>query len=250
MSEEVIVTTKTPHAVTVLVESLGSVISGDAPDPHGIKEVFWSAFAHSLATSVHNSFIIKSSHGTDELGEKWPDLDPKTKAYSRKEGREGLPLYRGKPTPYGNTHRPTLTKEQDKEWRRVYVMRVAFLRTQMGEKESLSAAAAMAWDHVKKAMGAKTILDYAKGRILLLLQRSGELEKSLRPGNFTGDKYDPPENQISRIEKNGLTWGTSIPYANRVSKKRPLWPKKIDPWITHGVEAGIIAVVKKLKDIL
>lgn len=247
---EVIVTTKTPKAVSDLIDSLGEVLSGNSPDSHGLKEVFWSAFAHSLATSVHQAFLIKSAHGTDELGEKWPDLDPKTKAYGRKEGRVGLPLYRGKPTLYGNTHRPTLTKEQDKEWRRVFVMRLVFLRTQIDDREATSAAAAIAWDHVKKTMGAKTILAYAKDRIMLLLQKSGRLEKSLRPGTLSGEKYNPPPEQVSRLDKSELTWGTGVEYASRVHTKRPFWPKNIDPWITRAVEAGIQSVIKKLKDIL
>lgn len=248
--EEVVVTTKTPEKVSEIIDSLGEVLSGDKPDKNGLREVFWNAFAYSLATSVHQAFLIKSAHGTDELGEKWLDLDPKTKAYSRKDGRAGLPLYGGKPTLYGNTHRPTLTKDQDQSWRKMYVARLSFLRTQMDESQASSIAAACAWDYVKKIHGAKTIIDYAKDRIIPLLQRSGSLEKSLRPGNMFGEKYNPPQNQVSRIEKNSLTWGTKIPYASRVDKKRPLWPKKIDPWITRAVEAGIQAVIKKLKDIL
>lgn len=247
---DTIITTKTPKVVNDLIDSLGEVLSGDKPDLHGIKEAFWSAFAHSLATSVHKAFLIKSAHGTDELGQKWPDLDPKTKAYSRPEARKGLALHNDKPTKAGNRNRPTLTKEQDKEWRRIFVSRLAWLRTQVSDSEASSQAAAIAWNHVKKVMGATTILAFAKDQILLLLQRSGSLEKSLRPGSFSGEKYSPPDGQVFKIEKSGLTWGSSIEYASRVDKKRPLWPKNIDPWITRAINSGIEAVVARIKNAL
>lgn len=240
---DTIITTKTPRVVNDLIDSLGEVLSGDKPDLHGVKEAFWSAFAHSLATSVHKAFLIKSAHGTDELGQKWPDLDPKTKAYSRPEARKGLPLP-------GPKSRPTLTTEQDKEWRRIYATRLAWLRTQGTEAEAKTHAAAIAWNYVKKELGATTILAFAKDQILLLLQRSGSLEKSLRPGSFSGEKYNPPDGQIFKIEKSGLTWGSSIEYASRVDKKRPLWPKNIDPWITRAINSGIEAVVIRIKNAL
>jgi hypothetical protein len=248
MAEQV-VTTKAPAEVANLIESLGDVLAGNKPDPHHIADAFWSAFAHSLAMSVHAAFIAKSQHGKDELGQSWPDLDPKTKAYSRPDARKGLPLYKGKPTEYGNTHRPTLSPSQDKQWRAIFVSRLAFLRTQMSEDAAMRQAAILAWS-VLKSRGATTILDYAKNRTVLLLQRSGRLEKSLRPGSISGDLYSPPDGQVFRRDKNSLTWGTAVEYANRVSVKRPLWPKNIDVWIRRGIDAGVLAIIKKLKESL
>lgn len=248
MAEQV-VTTKAPAEVARIIESLGDVLAGNKPDSQGIAEVFWSAFAHSLAQSVHAAFIVKSEHGKDELGQSWPDLDPKTKAYSRPDARKGLVLHGGKPTEYGNTHRPTLTVNQDKQWRAVFVKKLAFLRTQMSNADAAREAAKLAWSVVKKS-GATTILEYAKDRTILLLQRSGRLEKSLRPGSISGSAYSPPDNQVYRRDKNSLTWGTAVEYANRVSKKRPLWPANIDVWIRRAIDAGVTAIINKLKESL
>lgn len=246
---EVVVTTRPPEDVFEIIDSLGDVLSGDKPDVHGIRDVFWGSFSDSLMTSIHTAFIIKSQGGTDELGDKWPDLDPKTKAYSRPEARRGLPLYRGKPTKAGNKNRPTLTKEQDRQWRLIYVRLLMRLRTQMDDAEATESAAKAAWNYVK-AHGATTILEYAKDRAVLLLQRSGRLERSLRPGTLLYGIYEPPDDQVFRVDQKGLTLGSSVEYASSVDKKRPLWPDHIDPWIASAVEAGIQAVIEKLKSIL
>lgn len=250
MTIESVRTTRPASAVAALVESIGDVLNGTKPDPHGIAEVFWSAFAHSLATSVHCAFIVKSSHGKDELGQSWPDLDPKTKAYSRPDGRKGLPLHTGKPTVYGNTHRPTLTKEQDRMWRILFVKKLAYFRTQMTGPEASAEAAKVAWNYVKSKMGATTILAYASNRTLLLLQRSGRLETSLRPGEFSGEKYSPPIDQVFTIDQKGLTWGSAVEYASKVSVKRPLWPESIDVWLKRALDFAISAVIKKVASIV
>lgn len=248
---ERIVTTKRPLVVAELVESIGDVLSGKNPsDPNGIHSAFWSAFAHNLATSVHRAFIAKSEHGKDELGQSWPDLTDKTKAYSRPDARRGLTLHKNKPTKAGNVNRPTLSPEQDKVWRALFVQNVMFFRLMMSEGEAAREASKIAWSYVKKRLGATTILEYAKGQAVLLLQRSGRLEKSLRPGLFSGEKYIAPTDQVCRIDQKGLTWGTSVEYASRVSEKRPLWPDNIDPWIVRALNAGIDAVIKKLKEAL
>lgn len=247
---ETIVTTRVPSSVFEIVNSLGDFISGDKADQYGIRDCFFGAFTLSLATSVHDAFLVKSAHGKDELGNSWPDLEDRTKAYSRPDARAGLATYKGKPTPYGNTHRPTLTENQDKQWRRVFVTQLTQLRTVMSGKEAASLAAEKAWAYVKNQMGATTILAYAKNRIIPLLQKSGRLEQSLKPGTIIGNEYHPPDDQIYTLDKNELTWGTRVEYASRVDKKRPLWPKEIDPWITRAVEAGIDAIIQRLKEVL
>lgn len=245
-----VVTTKRPPDVAEIVDSLGAVLAGDKPDQRGLGDAFWGAFTHSLATSVHRAFLDKSAHGRDELGGQWDDLLPKTKAYSRKDARKGLPLHRGKPTKAGNKARPTLTKEQDRAWRKMFVQRLADLRAIVGEEEAKRRAAQIAWEYVKDELGASTILEYARDRIIPLLQKTGRLEKSLRPGNFSGEEYQPPAEQVYRRSQRSLTWGTSVEYASRVSEKRPLWPDNIDVWIKRALDSGINAVVKKLKDVL
>jgi len=245
-----IVTVKRPRDVAAIIESLGEILAGRKPDKDGIGAVFWSTFAFSLATSVYKAFTVKSHHGTDELGQSWPDLKPETKAYSRPDARQGLATYKGKPTPYGNTHRPTLTPKQDKEWRRIFVHYLAHMRTQLSESEARETAAASAWKYVKDKLGAKTILDYTSRQTVLLLQRSGRLEKSLRPGEISGERYSPPPEQVYHKDQTSLTWGTKVEYATDVDKKRPLWPQNIDPWIKRALDAGIESVIKKLTEVL
>lgn len=251
MSQQKVVTSHRPLAVAELVASIGDVLNGtQTADPHGIKDAFWGAFAHSLASDIHRAFKTKSEHGTDDLGNSWPDLDPKTKAYSRPDARKGLAVHKGKPTPYGNTHRPTLTKEQDKVWRAIYVKCLTFNRMMMSGREAEESAAQQAWNYVKKHLGATTILDFASRQTVLLLQKSGRLEKSLSPGTFSGKRYEPPPEQVFRIDQTSLTWGTSVEYANRVSKKRPIWPDELDPWLSRALEAGIEAVIAVVKSAL
>ena len=120
----------------------------------------------------------------------------------------------------------------------------------MTEDDAKRAAGSLAWSIVKEQLGATTLLELTRDKMLPLLQRTHRLEKSLRPGKFNGQEYEPPLDQVYSRTRLGLTWGTSVEYANRVSQKRPIWPDSIDPWLDEALEAGINAVVNRIREVL
>lgn len=216
-------------------------IFGVEPDEHNLNSAFFGAFAHTIATKVHEGFVAKSRHEVDELGVKWKDLDPKTKAYSRPDARVDLYLP-------GPKSRPTLKENQDRAWRWQFATALEWYRTQMSEDEAKREAAKLAWAYVKRHLGAQTLLELTASKMLPLLQKTGRLASSLAPGDFDGKDYDPPPEQVYRRSNSGLTWGSGVEYASRVSEKRPLWADSIDPWIDDALEAGINATVDLIRE--
>lgn len=58
--------------------SLPAILAGRGSDPHGIRNAFQGAFCQSIFQSIHEAFIAKSRGGSDDLGNVWSPLKPKT----------------------------------------------------------------------------------------------------------------------------------------------------------------------------
>lgn len=67
--------------VSGFFRGLPAILSGHAPDPHGIRDTFLAAFIKSMFQSIHTAYVAKSKGGTDDLGNSWKELKPSTVRY-------------------------------------------------------------------------------------------------------------------------------------------------------------------------
>lgn len=127
---------------------------------------------------IKRAFLTKSSGGTDEAGDSWLPLSPKTVAYSRRvrrgKGRTKLELAREVRPSQG------LTKKQQQRWWDLYRHGLAIFR---GDK---SHAAARAW-FILKGEGAVTLFDKYRNERVPILRDTGELFDSIVPSVERGE---------------------------------------------------------------
>jgi len=247
MSVEIRIKTRTPKKeLSKLAKEVLEVLLGKAPDKHGIRESFFGAVTNSVYSSIHKAFLAKKEHGADELGNKWKDHAPATKAYKKLEGRKGLSLP-------GPLSRPTLNATQDKAWRRHFVRRFIRLVTIMPEEKAKRIAAASAWNHVKESHGATTLLDIMKSKKFPLNFDTGDTERSLEPADYSppGPYLPQDPNQIVKLESGKLVLGSRAPNASNADKLRPLWPRPFPKeWLTKAIREGKEAIILRIKEIL
>lgn len=171
---------------------------------------------------IHEEFLVKSRGGTDSAGIRWKPLSPRTIAYR--------PLGRGDAQLFGvrnfKATRGLLTPTQDKRWRAIYGY-------QIRQGKTPAEAASLAWNILKGA-GAKTKIGTLANRqvpILILTQR---LERSLRPGKVIAGQYIPSQEQEYEIAGTRLIVRTTVPYSDRLSQERPIFPPDLTPWINRA----------------
>lgn len=164
----------------------------------------------TLLGRIKRAFIVKARGGTDEAGDRWQALSPKTVAYSRR-GRSKTEKKRAT--------RPSqaLTKKQQERWWEMYRRSLARFK---GDK---SAAARVAWT-ILKAEGATTLFDKYGGRRVEILRDTGLLLNSLSPGSGSAE-------QVLRTGIGEVTVGTNRKGAAAHHRgiqgklpRRPLWP--------------------------
>lgn len=196
---------------------------------------------------IRAAFVIKARGGTDEAGDKWAPLSPKTIAYSktRQRGRGGRTK-----TEKGRASSPSqaLTKRQQDRWWAVYRQGLAMYDGDKGH------AAARAW-LILKGEGATTLLEKYGHRQVEILRDTGLLLNSLSPG-VVGP------NNVFRITPGAVIIGTNRKGAmfhhrgvpGRLPQRR-LWPPT-NRWpaswwrdIIEQIKAGLIDItLKMIKD--
>ena len=234
-----------PGKMSKLANYVRDVLAGKREDEFGIAIRYWSAVAQSLFDSIFLAFVIKSNHGSDNLGNSWKDLSRNTKAYGRKDAREGLTLYdnRAVKTPSLKV-RPTLPPNINKQWGGRWFGLFVYMR---GDKQG---AGASTWEHFK-AKGYPTLRGFTRNMKLPILNRTGVLQRSLMPFPLQGGISVPNDpNQIFRYEAGRLEIGSRFPYIETLSKDRPVWPFKMRPWIDKAHEAGRDAMFEYLPTIV
>lgn len=235
-------------------EHVAKAIAGTSPDEYGIGQRYWSAFAHSLFTSIIDSFDLKSSHQADELGETWDDLTPETVAYNRKDARIGFPLYDNRAKRHPNLRvRPTLPPSVNAQWAGMWYgiyQYYSFNKYAGPHKADKRVAGAYTWEHFKAA-GYPTLIGAIGHRKLAINVRSGLLRDSLTPAPMNGGIYVPLDrNQICVWDNGKLTIGTKVPYADQVAKRRSWLPKNLGPWKSRANKAGKEAVLLYLPEVV
>lgn len=191
--------------------------------------------ATAMLELIHDAFVVKSTGGTDESGERWAPLKPTTIAYRQTRTA----------TQRSRQTRPSqgLTKKQQDKWWEFYRQGLAI------NKGNKSAAAKFAWAKIK-SMGGQTLLTRYGMRRADILNHSGKLLESLTPGSNSPD-------QVINITPNGVTVGTSVEYAMvhhmgspaKGIPQRRLWPEPKDwpqSWwdkINERIQLGIANMV-------
>ena len=182
--------------------------------------------ANALLSDIEQDFVTKSRGGVGRDGIKWPLLKRETIA-QRRIGAGDLSAIgiKGAGQPKSRV-RGLLTKEQDKQWRRIFAQTKAWLMAKFGmsQGEASTRAAQTAWAKLK-AMGAKTKLEVLGGRKVDTLRDTGELLASFSPG--VGTQASAADGQIVRLGAGQVTVGTNKKPWHHTTKKahrRAFWP--------------------------
>lgn len=170
----------------------------------------------ALLGRIRQAFVVKARGGTDEAGESWQPLSPKTIAYSKTRQRGQGGRTRAEKS---RDARPSqaLNRSQQDRWWEVYRRQ---LRIYRGDK---SHAAAVAW-LVLKGEGARTLVDKYGYRKVEILRDTGLLLNSLSPGVRSAES-------VFRVGKGEVIVGTNRKGATghhegipgRLPQRR-LWP--------------------------
>lgn len=234
------------HVLTVLRE-IPSAISGENPG-RVVRRYFYSHIAQELFRQIHEAFVTKSEGGIDNLNQSWPDIQAKTKAYSRPAGPTDLST-----TDFLRKQEKTkglLSAAQDTLWKKTFLRVLKGLLGRVPEDQAKAIAAAVAWKEVKAA-GGQTKIDTLGKRKLPINRRSGRLQDSFLPGEIQGGTYVPPgKDQVFRAERGRLTIGSRVPYAGPVHQQRPFWPNRIDLWLETALEEGRDGIIDALRTVL
>lgn len=192
----------------------------------------------ALLGRIKQAFVVKARGGTDEAGDKWQPLSPKTIAYSktRSRGKGGRTK-----TEKARATRPSqaLNQKQQKRWWEVYSRQLAIYK---GDK---SHAAAVAW-LVLKSEGAQTLLMKYGYRKVEILRDTGLLLNSLSPGVASKERVfrvGPGEVIVGTNRKGARGHHYGVP--GRLPQRR-LWPE-VSKWpknwwldIIEAVQQGIL----------
>ena len=193
---------------------------------------------------IKKAFVTKARGGTDEAGEKWQPLSPRTIAYSRTRSRG-----RGGRTKAekGRADRPSqaLNARQQSRWWSLYRQGLVIFK---GDKES---AAKRAWAILKRE-GATTLLDKYGNRQVEILRDTGLLLNSLSPGVSSAEqifRVGPSEVIVGTNRKGAADHHSGVP--NRLPQRR-LWPP-VSRWpqswwqdILEQVQAGILDIAVQM----
>lgn len=214
----------------------------------------------AILRRIHQAFLVKASGGTDDAGDRWQSLSPKTIAYrqtqvvyavSGKSGRNVSLERQEKPmrskAERGRSTRPSqaLSDKQQERWWVVYRRALAQYKGNKGH------AAAVAWIVLKKE-GANTLFNKYSTRRVDILIDSHDLVDSLSPEGES--KY-----RILKVTQDGVEVGTSRPGAmshhngipGRLPQRR-LWPH-VNNWPSEWwndlldiVKSGLVDIAAHL----
>jgi hypothetical protein len=150
---------------------------------------------------IKKAFVVKSGGGTDEAGERWQPLSPRTIAYRRAKRTK---------TERGRDARPSqaLTKKQQKRWWDLYAQGMA---KSQGDK---AYAARRAW-FILKSEGANTLINKYGSSHVDILRDTGELLNSFQVRIESGDIV------ISTDRKGAAAHHSGVPGC---LPQRRLWP--------------------------
>lgn len=203
-------------------DMLEKTLASTNGDSEGVLYGLKLRVGQALLSQIHQDFIIKMHGGTGFDGIKWKPLSPKTIAQRRVSSadRKEAGLTRA------NRNRGLLTAEENRQWKQLFVSKLARLRLDMPDKDAKGIAAAHAWT-VLKYLGAKTKLAVFGNRKVDILRDTGELLRSFSPG--VADHPSGAEGQVFRLEGNVVAVGSNKKPQHHKGipgklPARPFWP--------------------------
>lgn len=192
-------------------------IPSESRDDNSITHAMMVRVGMTALGRIKQAFVVKSRGGTDEAGDRWKPLSPKTIAYSktRQRGRGGRTRAENKRESHPSQ---ALTKRQRDRWWEVYRRQLAIRKGDKGH------AAAVSW-LVLKREGAQTLLTKYGYRQVEILRDTGLLLNSLSPGVASAE-------QVFRVGAGEVIVGTNRKGAaahhhgvpGRLPQRR-LWPE-------------------------
>lgn len=232
------------------IRDIPGMLAGTKPSRFGITKLFWGAIGYSVFQSISDAFEAKSFGLPDELGNEWNDLTQHYKAYKRPLMGGDLPQNLKRRMQNKSTL-GLLTPGEYARWKKIFGTMYHWNKDKIPDSDAKAFAGQVAWTRLKEE-GAKTKWKELGERNVLINRITDRLYLSLVPGNFDSDSgYSKNNrNQVFVISKGTLTLGTKVPYANLVSKTRPLWPEDIDKWLSEALDFATTALTAKIERII
>ena len=187
---------------------LARMLSGKAADTFGIAESFQLTLGFAALSDIKDAYLAKAAGGRDEMGIKWPPLDPKTIA-NRRVGARDL----------RNAEVKRYTTIRKRETRKAMGR---FMASGLDDREAMRRARFVGTIKANKEVG-KTKVEILGSRRVEILRDIGRLLTSLSPGILSGSgnltRYSPPngdggEKQIFETLPGQLIVGTNVIYAS------------------------------------
>ena len=198
-----------------------------------VHNTYRANLIHQLMLRIHRSFWARAKGGSDDLGNTWKDLSPKTHAY-----KPLSPIEKGTYQIRGRLNRGLLTPAQDKIWGGIFAKtRRRLIKQGASATQTEKEAAEKAWGVVKK-LGARTKLGL--GRVTDINVRTGRLVAATRPGKVVGGRYYSPKDQRVTVNPRSVNIKFDIPYIADVNKVRPVVPDNINRWIQESHDIAIV----------
>ena len=186
----------------------------------------------ALLGRIRAAFVVKARGGTDEAGDRWAPLSPRTIAYSRRHRKKaGDPgasrvFSRAKRLPWvpaagvraGYAPSYALTDKQRDRWWEVYRQGLAMFGGNKG------AAAKRAWSILKREGATTLIAQYGSAQVEIL-RDTGLLLSSLSPGATVPEQVfrtGPGEVVVGTNRRGAAAHHRGIP--GRLPQRR-LWPE-------------------------
>jgi hypothetical protein len=219
-----------------------------------LRRKFFGRYAESLFTDIHKGYLAKSTGSSDELGERWPPLQPATIA-ARPVTRADIQKW----NIASNRQRGLLTPKENAVWRKIFKLKFDQLFWgNVTHDEAKRSAAKYAWWWLKR-FGAKTKKETLGTRNVPILIDTGRLEKSFRPGrmaHWSYVKYN--KDQIYEIHGQQMTIGSKVPYGKyhqegtkHMPARPPIpAPKAMKRWTLRAARKASESIPDTLAEIL
>jgi len=241
-------------------QEIVAAVIGTGPDNNGIGARIRTRGGIRLLSLIQQNFVKLADGQPGVDGTRWPDLSPKTKAYSRRFGPgEQAELKRQAGVNSRRQNRGVagkgglLTAAEQKKWNAIFATTKARLINRgVPAGEAAATAGKTAWS-ILKSEGARTKLDVFGRRKVQILRDTGVLFNSFTPGIESLALPSGARDQLFDISRGTISVGTQVPYAiyhhgRHGEGKRPLWPRRMPiDWqreVADSVREGIAIAIQ------